>query len=67
MRAPSSESKVGAVRISKTSDAVQDRVGVHQLQNPFQHWFRGLLAEVIALVLFVLGLFALAFLVSWVL
>jgi hypothetical protein len=42
-------------------------MGVHQLQNPFQHWFRGLMTEVAALVFFVLALFGLAFVVSWVL
>lgn len=40
---------------------------VHRLQSPFQHWFRGLMVEILAFVAFVLVVFALAVVVSLVL
>jgi hypothetical protein len=40
---------------------------VHRLQSPFQHWFRGLIAEVIAFALFVFAVFLVAVAVSLVL
>jgi len=40
---------------------------VHRLQSPFQHWFRGLLTEVIVFALFVLVVFGLSVAVSLVL
>jgi hypothetical protein len=40
---------------------------VHRLQSPFQHWFRGLLVEILAFVLFVFAVFALSVAVSLVL
>jgi hypothetical protein len=40
---------------------------VHRLQSPFQHWFRGLLAEVLAFALFIFVVFALSVAVSLVL
>jgi len=40
---------------------------VHRLQNPFEHWFRGLFAEVLAFALFVLAVFLITIAVSLVL
>ena len=40
---------------------------VHRLQSPFQHWLRGLIAEVLAFSLFVLVVFLLSVAVSLVL
>jgi hypothetical protein len=40
---------------------------VHRLQSPFQHWFRGLVAEVLAFALFVLVVFLLSVAISLVL
>ena len=39
---------------------------VHRLQSPFQHWFRGLAAEILAFALFVLVAFLFSVLVSLV-
>ncbi len=40
---------------------------VHRLQNPFQHWLRGLIAEVLTFLLFILAVFVVALLVALVL
>ncbi len=40
---------------------------VHRLQNPFQHWLRGLIAEVATFVVFILAVFAISVVVSLVL
>lgn len=42
-------------------------MAVHRLQSPFQHWFRGLLLEIVALALYLGSLFGLAWAVWWLL
>ena len=40
---------------------------VHRLQSPFQHWLRGLIAEVVTFVLFILAVFLVAVVATLVL
>ena len=40
---------------------------VHRLQSPFQHWLRGLIAEILTFVIFILAVFAISVIVSLVL
>jgi len=40
---------------------------VHRLQSPFQHWLRGLIAEILTFVLFILAVFVISVIVSLVL
>ncbi len=49
-------------RLSSTGETMQ----VHRFHSPFKHWVSGLLAEVAAFALFILGLFLMAVAITWV-